>query len=194
VNRAPVLLVAVLASGCTAVEVPAASPSGPAPTAPPPSATLDADVPASVDATLLGVLPEAVGDAPVVEDVEEAAVAVADVTLSRIATAIDVGVALDEATGNLVIAHVVRLREGAFDDATFRQWRDSFDEGACAGAGGVEGHAQVPIAERRVYVTSCAAEQRIYHLWAQDDGLLISASAVGPGRFGEVLMNGLRIP
>jgi len=196
VNRAPVALVAVLAVGLTACGRPAAEgSSSPAMTAgPPPAVSPDMSSAAEVDATLLDVLPASINGIPVVEALEEAALAIDDPTVARIGSAVDVGVAVDPSTGNLVTAHIVRLREGAFDDATFRQWRDSFDEGACAGAGGIEGHAEVPIADRVVFVTSCVAEQRIYHLWLEDQDLLISASAVGTGDFGELLMNQLRIP
>ena len=195
-SRAPVLVAAVLAMGISAAceGRPASGPSDAAtPAGSPPGATPAESALTQIDASLLEVLPESINGAPVVEALEEAAIALADPTVTRIGSAVDVGLALDESTGNLVTAHILRLREGAFDDATFRQWRDSFDVGACAGADGVEGHAEVPIAERNVFVTSCVAEQRIYHLWLEDENLLISASSVGKGRFGEVLMNGLRI-
>jgi hypothetical protein len=161
---------------------------------PPPSPTPDDGTPAVIDATLLEYLPEAIGGIPVTEALDEAALALADPALPRIATALDVGLALDETTGNLVTAHVVRLREGAFDDATFRKWRDSFDEGACTAAGGVEARAEATIDDRTVFVTSCVAELRTYHVWIEDEHLLISASSVGEGRFGELLMDNLRMP
>ena len=159
----------------------------------PPSPTHDDATPAVIDTALLEHLPETVGGAPVTEALDEAALALADPALSRIATALDVGLALDEATGNLVTAHVVRLREGAFNDATFRQWRDSYDEGACTAAGGVDARAEVTMDERNVFVTSCVEELRAYHLWIKDENLLISASSVGSGRFGELLMSELRV-
>jgi hypothetical protein len=159
----------------------------------PPSPTQDNATPAVIDAALLEYLPETVGGAPVSEALDEAALALADPALPKIATALDVGLALDEATGNLVTAHVVRLREGAFNDATFRQWRDSYDEGACNAAGGVEARAEATFDERNVFVTSCVADLRAYHLWIEDENLLISASSVGDGRFGELLVSELRV-
>jgi hypothetical protein len=159
----------------------------------PPSPTADDATPAVIDATLLEYLPETVGGVPVTEALDEAALALADPALPRIATALDVGLAIDETTGNLVTAHVVRLREGAFDDATYRQWRDSYDEGACTAAGGIKGRAEATIDERTVFVTSCVGPLRTYHVWIEDEHLLISASSVGEGRFGELLMAGLRI-
>ena len=174
-------------------------PSGAVPIDPPmtvgalPSPTPDDATPVVIDDTLLDYLPETVGGAPVTEALDEAALALADPGLPRIATALDVGLALDEATRNLVTAHVVRLREGAFDDDTYRQWRDSYDDGACTAAGGIVGRAEATIDERTVHVTSCVAGLRTYHVWIEDEHLLISASSVGDGRFGELLMSELRI-
>jgi hypothetical protein len=81
---------------------------------------------------------------------------------------------------------------GGFDDTHFRDWRDSYDEGACSGAGGVVGHAQAEIASRTVFIGTCDAGVRTYHAWIEDKNLLISASAAGDRRFGEGLMAGLR--
>lgn len=160
---------------------------------PPPSPTADGATVAVIDPALLEFLPEAVGGVEVVEAPDEAALALADPAIGETATALDVGLAVDQASGNLVTAHVVRLREGAFGDAAFRQWRDSFDEGACAAAGGVEGRLETTISDRTVFVTSCVAELRTYHAWIEAEGLLISASSVGKGRFGELLMSGLQV-
>lgn len=160
---------------------------------PMPSSTPDDTTPAVIDATLLGYLPDVIEGVPVTEALDEAALALADPALPRIATALDVGLAVDQATGNLVTAHVVRLREGAFDHGTYRQWRDSYDEGACTAAGGVKGRAEATIDERTVFVTSCVGPLRTYHVWIEDERVLISASSVGDGRFGELLMSGLRV-
>ena len=87
----------------------------PASVGPPPSPTLPDDTtPVTVDPTLLGFLPEAIDGIPVVEDADEAALALADPALPKIATALDAAVAVDAANGNLVYVLVVRLRPGAF--------------------------------------------------------------------------------
>jgi len=161
----------------------------------PPSPTPpDTASPVVLDPTLLAVLPESIDGAPVTESLDEAALALTDPALPRIATAIDVGVAVDTGSADLVSAHVVKLRPEAFTDTTFGQWRDSYDEGACAGAGGVRGRAEAPIDERTVYITSCVAGMRTYHVWLDEHDTLISASSIGEGRFGEKLMDNLRVP
>ena len=162
---------------------------------PPPSPTQPDDTtPVVLDAGLLAFLPESIDGFPIAEAIDEAAIALADPALPKIATALDVGVAVDPASANLVSAHVVKLRPAAFTDDTYRQWRDSYDEGACAAAGGVTGRAEATIDDRRIFVTSCVTDLRTYHLWLDDHDILISASSIGEGRFGEKLMDNLRVP
>jgi hypothetical protein len=162
---------------------------GPPPSPSPP----DTASPVVLDPTLLAILPASIDGAPLTEALDEAALALTDPALPRIATALDVGVAINTASADLVTAHVVKLRPEAFTEATYRQWRDSFDEGACAGAGGVRGVAEATIDERTVHITSCVDRQLAYHVWLTEQDILISASSIGEGRFGEKLMDNLRV-
>lgn len=167
----------------------------PASVGPPPSPTLPDDTtPVTLDPTLLAFLPEAIDGIPVLEDADEAAAALTDPALSKIATSIDTAVAVDTGTGNLVYALVVRLRPGAFGAEVYRQWRDSFDEGACAAAGGVTGRAEATLGGRQAFITSCGPGLRTYHVLLEAQNVVISASATGEGRFGEKLMETLRVP
>jgi hypothetical protein len=167
----------------------------PATFGPPPGPTPpDETTPLVLDSTLLAFLPSTVGGVPVTESVDEATQALTDPTLPKIATAMDAGVAVDAGHGNLVYAWVVRLRTDRFTDAIYRQWRDSYDEGACAGAGGVVGTAEATIDDRTVYITTCTGGLRTYHVWLEKSGVLISASSIGEDRFGELLMDNLQVP
>lgn len=161
---------------------------------PPPMATPDDAAPVTIDQSLLDILPAKIGTVAVTEDADAAAQAVNDPALDQIATGVDSAVAVDTGNGNLVLANIVRLRPGAFGAELYRQWRDSYDEGACAGSGGVVGHAEAVIANRQTYVTSCVAGMHTYHLWIEDQDILISASSIGADRFGEQLLTGLRLP
>ena len=145
-----------------------------------------------VDPTLLGVLPAAVGGIPLTESADGETDALASTQLSTIASALAAGLAVDSPSGNFVYAVVVRLLPGGLDDARFRDWRDSYDEGACSGAGGVVGHAEAEIAKRTVFIGTCDAGVRTYHVWIEDRDLVVSASAAGDQRFGERLMTDLR--
>jgi hypothetical protein len=161
---------------------------------PPPSPTPpDEASPVVLDPTVLGYLPADVSGVALTESVDEATQALADPSLPRIASAMDAAVAVDAGNGNLVYAWVVRLRPDRFTDAIYGQWRDSYDEGACSGAGGIV-RAEAQIDDRTVYITSCTAGLRTYHVWLKDQAILISASAVGEGKFGELLMDNLRVP
>jgi len=147
-----------------------------------------------LDPALLAYLPKAVGGIEIKEDVDEAATALNDPALPRIASAVGGAVAVDTGNGNLVYAWIVHLRPGVFTDGDYRQWRDSYDEGACAAAGGVVGRAEATIAGRQSYITSCVAGLHTYHVWLKDQDILISASSIGEGKFGEKLLEGLRMP
>jgi hypothetical protein len=195
-------LVAACQAGSTATATAASAGSGARPSAdviptlgPPPSPTPPDETSAVVlDPKVLELLPESIGGIAMTESVDEATQALGDPTLPRIASAVDAAVAADTGSGNLVYAWVVRLRPDAFGDAIFRQWRDSYDEGACNGPTAIIGRAEATIDDRTVYVTSCTQGLHTYHLWLKAQSILISASAVGSGRFGELLMDNLRVP
>jgi hypothetical protein len=207
-RAAAAIAIAAVVGGCTGDLVanptpgPASSAVGGTATAgpptsfgPPPSPTPpDETTPLTLDGALLEYLPTEVAGITLSEDLDIASEALGDPTLPRIATAVDAAVAVDAANGNLVSAWVLRLRAGVFTDADYRQWRDSYDDGACAAAGGVVGRAEATIADRQAYVTSCVAGLHTYHVWLQEQGILISASSIGDGRFGEKLLEGLRVP
>ncbi len=161
---------------------------------PPPSPTPDdGTTPLTIDASLLELLPEQVSGVDVVESLDEAALALSNADLQRVGATIDAAVAVDTGSGNLVFALVVALRPGALSDAGFRDWRDSYDEGACADAGLVIGHAEAEIDGRTVYIGTCEGGIRTYHVLVQGDGILISSWSLGDGRFGEELVSNLRI-
>lgn len=172
------------------------APSAQAPTTvgPPPSPTPDDTTPLALDPALLAFLPATVANSPVTEDADEAAVALSDPALPRIASAVDAAAAVDTGTGNLVFAWIVQLKPTVFTDADYRQWRDAYDDGACAASGEVVGRAEATIGGRQAYVTSCAVGLHTYHVWIQNGDLLVSASSIGDGRFGELLLAGLRVP
>jgi hypothetical protein len=77
-------------------------------------------------------------------------------------------------------------------DAMFRAWRDSYDVGACSQAGGVVGHAETELGGRTVFITACGGGVHTYHVWLQARQRLVSVSAVGERRFGELFVKGIR--
>jgi hypothetical protein len=143
----------------------------------------------AVDATLLDALPAEVDGTPVESDDATAAEVAGSSALAPSVAGVAVATAFG--SGDYVVATVVRLRDGVFGDAFYRDWRDSFDGGVCAQAGGVEGHAETDIAGHRTYIGTCVGGVHTYHVHLASRGLLISAQALGERRYGELLIQGL---
>ena len=194
------MAVALAACGPTASPSPPPTPTpeptptlAPTPTATPVPPTGETGGPAvPINSTLLAVLPAEVDGLPLTENAAAEAVGSADPQLPEIATAFAAGLALDASTGQFVFAVVIGLTPGALDDGRFRDYRATFDQGACSQANGLTGTAEAQIDGRTVYIGTCAGGVQTYHVWLQPQGLLISASAVGQRGLGEILMAHLR--
>jgi hypothetical protein len=211
VRRAAPTLVAVLAgllaAGCGA---PAPSLSAPLATPPPtlaateavspglpsavastPGATPGATGPGAVeDPSLIAVLPADVDGNPVVLESQAFTEAMSDRSFAVNVESAAFGVVVSG--DDLASAVVAKPVDGVFSEAWFRDWRDSYNEGACERAGGVARNAEAELGGRTVYIGTCAEDLRTYHAWLEDRGLLVSAFSVGESRFGERLMAGLR--
>jgi hypothetical protein len=198
-HLAATLVVAVLISACGS-SGPTPSTSQSLPSEPRSSAgptTTSSSTPGAsrglvaIDPGLLDLLPATVSGLPLEDSPETAAASAADPALARSAESIAVGLVVDPATESFAVASVVKLRPGVFDEEFFRDWRDSFDEGVCAQAGGVEGNAEAAIDGRTVFVGTCAGGVHTYHVHLEDSDVLVSVNAVGSGRLGEELMEAL---
>ncbi len=145
----------------------------------------------AIDPALLDVLPAQVDGLDRQHDAEIDAGAFADPTVAGIATGGATGLYIDPAGGQFAYAAVIRLATGGLTDAQFRAWRDTFDAGACAQAGGVSGHAQAKLGAHDTYIGTCAGGLDTYHTILADRGLLISVSATSDRRLGEKLVAAL---
>ncbi|HET9457937.1 MAG TPA: hypothetical protein VFO78_11380 [Candidatus Limnocylindrales bacterium] len=170
---------------------PSGSPVGPT-TEPSATAVSASGSGVRVDASLLEILPDDVDGVPIVPDAENAAGLAADPTLAADVEALALALAVDQAAGaeNLAIVNVVRLRPAVLGEAFFRQWRDSYDEAACAPAGGVTGHAEAEIDGRQAFIGSCSGGAFTYHAIHGED-VIVSITSVGEGRLGEAIMENL---
>jgi hypothetical protein len=146
--------------------------------------------PVALDPTLLSILPDAVAGARVAPEPDSFAAAMSDASFVANVDAAAFAVVVD--ANDLASGVVAHLRAGVFSDAFFRDWRDSYDDGACAQAGGVAAHLETGIAGRTVYVTTCSGGLRTYHAHVPERGVIVSLFSVGERRFGEQLMAGLR--
>lgn len=147
----------------------------------------------AIDPSLLAVLPARVKDLPLVEDPDSEARDLADPALGREASALATALVVDPGSGDFAYASVIALRPGIFSDAYFQSWRDTFDAGACAQAGGVgQSSAEATLAGHRTFIGHCAGGILTYHVYLAERGLIVSISAVGTARFGQLVVEGLR--
>jgi hypothetical protein len=206
-GRAVAALV-VLAATVSAVgacgPAPSTSPAGASPTSvsPSPAASALSSSPSAgtgaaveVDPSLLDVLPAAIDGQPLRPDAETAAEIAANQDLALDIEAIAVGlyVAPGASTADdFAVVNVVRVRPDVFDEAWFRSWRSTYDEGACQVAGGVApGAAVTRIGEHDTHIGSCQAGVHTYHVHLPSPDRVVSITAAGDVRFGERVVAGL---
>jgi hypothetical protein len=197
---------AVIAIGC-------GTPASPSPVATAPSVAPGSPIettaptlnPASpgrtvaADPSLLSRLPATVARITLAFDPETTASVAAEPGLGRDLSALAIAIAVapgsSSASGasssDLVVASVIRARGDPITEGWYRSWRDSYDEAACASAGGVSGHAQATMHERTVFIGSCAGGALTYHVRLAGEPIVVSATSVGPMRLGEKLMESI---
>jgi hypothetical protein len=148
--------------------------------------------PIIIDPSLLAILPREVDSIPLTETDDADSTALADDVLPQIATAA-VGVeAGDSSTGDVVTGFVVRLKPDAFNEGVFRDWRDSYNSGACGGDSEVVGNAEQKIGDNTVFIGSCTNGLHTYHTWIQEKGVLITLTSFGQKELAVVLLEHLR--
>ena len=147
-----------------------------------------------VDPALLAFIPDAVDGVPVTFDPDtSAANATADPALRRTVAKIAVALAMAPSPSgdDFAVVSVIKPQEGVGDDSWFRDWRETYDQGACGPAGGVIGSVETQIAGGTVYIGSCAQGVRTYHTRLAAAGIVVSITALGSRRLGEKVMAGL---
>ena len=85
------------------------------------------------------------------------------------------------------IVSILNLRDPSRNEDWFRAYRDSYDESACAQAGGVSRHAQTEMSGHTVFIGGCAGGAFTYHLRSRDGALVVSITSVGPADLGSRL-------
>lgn len=88
---------------------------------------------------------------------------------------------------DFAIVNVVHLRAPAVEGDWFRSWRETYDEAACAQAGGVIRRAQTPVGALIVHVGSCAGGAFTYHARLNEGNVILSMTSVGPARIGQTV-------
>jgi hypothetical protein len=171
----------------------AGSPSASAAGSPPASAGAGSPSTAggiTVDPALLEHLPPDVAGVARNADAETAAEIAGQPLLDTFVS--DIGVAVYPSTTDYAVATLARLRPDVFDHGWFRDWRDTYDEGVCAQAGGVEsGRSEVELGGRQVHRSSCRGGVLIYHTWLPESGVVVSIQGAGPLDMGRSVVSGL---
>ena len=148
----------------------------------------------AVDPGLLEVLPTQVDGVTLEPDPTTAAEIAADPLLAKSAVSIAVAAAIAPGTSgadDIGIASVIRLRPGVFDDAFYMEWRETYNRGACVVADGVETEEPAEFGGRAAYVGTCVGGAHTYHTYLEDQGFIVSITATGERRFGELILAGL---
>jgi len=92
---------------------------------------------------------------------------------------------------DIAVVSVVRLRDPSADDTWFRGWRESYDDAACANAGGVARNSQTDIAARTVFIGACRGGSFTYHTRLDDGAVVVSITSIGDLHLGETVMERL---
>jgi hypothetical protein len=143
-----------------------------------------------MDPGLLSILPSAIGGAKVALEPDSFGEAVKDASFAGSVDAAAFAVVIDGA--DLASGVVAHLRAGVFTEGFLRDWRDTYDTGACAQAGGVAARAETTLGGRAAWITTCSGGLRTYHAWVPERGVVVSLISVGERRFGEQLLAGIR--
>ena len=186
------LLIVILA-GCGGPPPSTADPTvaitrSPVPTS---SAPSSADAGATVvDPSLLDRLPGSIEGIALTPDA---------VTAAEIAATIDteagveaIAVAIYPSVEDYAVVTVARLRADVFNEDWFRDWRETFDEGVCQQAGGVDpGHSELELAGRQVFRSTCVGGVVLHHVWLPETRSIVSIQGAGPRDVGRRVLEGL---
>ena len=149
--------------------------------------------PIVIDPFLLKVLPASIKGAPLVENAEAEAHDLTDPALAGQASALAAALADRHDDQRLGYVSVVHLRVGVFSDAYFKSWRETYDSGACSQAGGVaQSSAETEIAGHKTFIGHCVGGVLTYHVHLSPADVIVSISALGDQRFGQLVVEGLR--
>jgi len=174
----------VVVTPSPAISVPSATPTSPE------TSTAPAASPAvELDPSLLSILPAAVDGASVTAEPDSFPDAAADPDFAANVGSAVFAIVVDG--GDLASGVVAHLRPGVYSDVFYRDWRDTYNQGACAQAGGVVGNAEATLGGRTVHITSCAGGLLVYHAYLPERDVLVSLFSLGDRRFGEQLMREL---
>lgn len=195
-TQATVPAAVATSSAATASVSPAGGDASPTPTASsaasPPTSPAGSTAPAvPIDESLAALLPRTVDGLPVTRSTDTEDAARTSPALGEQAAGFAAAQVSSADVSDLAVVSLVRLKPDVDAEAFYGGWRSSFDQAACAPAGGVSGQEARTIGGRSVLATSCVEGATIYHLRLQDGSVIVSVLEVGPKGYGRALIEGL---
>jgi hypothetical protein len=165
--------------------------------APPPSPLASSSVASAastgatiVDPSLLDRLPAQVESIALTPDAETASEIASTVNAQAGVDAL--AVAIYPSLDDYAVVTVARLRPGVFDEEWFRDWRETFDEGVCQQAGGVDpGHSEMEVSGRQVFRSTCVGGVVMHHLWLPETQNIVSIQGAGALDLGRRVVESL---
>ena len=165
--------------------------------APPPSPLASSSVASTastgatvVDPNLLDRLPAEVDSIALTPDAETASEIASTVNAQAGVDAL--AVAIYPSLDDYAVVTVARLRPGVFDEEWFRDWRETFDEGVCQQAGGVDpGHSEMEVSGRQVFRSTCVGGVVMHHLWLPETQNIVSIQGAGALDLGRRVVESL---
>ncbi|HEX8939487.1 MAG TPA: hypothetical protein VF763_04930 [Candidatus Limnocylindrales bacterium] len=189
-------LVAVLLAACGGASPSgSASPSGGSATGASPAPTGASSATASpsvrigayglaIDPALVHLLPATVGGAPVTESPELEAAAMGDADLATHVSSYAAATVGSLGDPDWAQVQFLSLKPDA-GKSFYPAWRDQVESAGCSQASGVASREQRTIGGWPVDVTTCVGGAMLYQLQLQDQGVLVSVTALGPKKLGE---------
>jgi hypothetical protein len=161
----------------------------PAPTSSAPSSAVAGGT--IVDPSLLDRLPASVETVALTPDSATAAEIAATIDTTGVEA---IAVAIYPSVEDYAVVTVARLRGDVFNEDWFRDWRETFDEGVCQQAGGVDpGHSEIDLGGRHVFRSTCVGGVAIHHLWLAESRSIVSIQGAGPLDLGRRVLERLDV-
>lgn len=143
-----------------------------------------------VDPRLLDRLPTSIERISLTPDVETAAEIAATIEADWGIKAM--AIAIYPSVEDYAVVTVARLRPDVFNEDWFRDWRETFEQGVCQQAGGVDpGHSEIDLGGHQVFRSTCIGGVVIHHLWLPESQTIVSIQGAGPLDLGRRVLDGI---
>lgn len=137
-----------------------------------------------IDPSLVHLLPATIVGAPVTESGELEAAAMGDAQLPTHVASYAAAIVGSLGDPDWAQVQFLALKPNA-GTSFYAAWRDQVESAGCSQASGIASRARRDIGGWPVDVTTCVGGAMLYQLELQDQGVLVSVTALGPKKLGE---------